>query len=116
MPGGDAIEARTLHRRVEELEPRLTRRLFQIAVRGKRHFMDDRRPAELVRLFAYELGVAARFLAAEAVVEMEHGESEVPLGRKLAQHVQEAQGIGAARYRYAHAGVAREHVVASDGR
>ena len=48
-----------------------------------------RRPAEPLRLAAYELRVAARFLAAQSVVQMQHSESDIPLGRKLAQRVQQ---------------------------
>ncbi len=116
MPGGDAIEARLLHRGMEEFEPRLARRLFQIAIRGEIRLADDRRPAEPVRLLAHEFRIAARFLAAQSVVQMQHGESKFPLRRKLAQYVQQTQGIRAARYGYAHAGVTREHVITSDGR
>ena len=90
MAGGHAIEARTLHRRVEELEPRLAGRLFQIAVRGKYRLVDDHRPAEPLGLLAHEFRVGVRFLTAQSVVQMQHGESELPLGRKLAQQVQQA--------------------------
>src|SRR5580658_1417953 len=116
MPGGDAIEACLLRGDLEKLQSRLARRLFQIALLGQFHLAHNRRPAEALGLLANEFRIAARFLAAQTVVQMQHGESQFPFRRKLAEQMQQAQGIRAARYGHAHVGGAPEHVITSDGR
>jgi hypothetical protein len=79
MPGGDAIEARFPHGGLKKPEPRLARRLFQIAIGGQFRVADDRLPAKLFRLTAHKLGVSTRLIAPQSVVQMQNGEDQFPL-------------------------------------
>ncbi len=94
MSGGYAIEVSLLHSRLEKFDPRRARLLFQIAVHGELRLAYDRGPTEQPSLLTHKLRIGARFLAAQSMIQMQHGEGKVPLGshfvNRCSRHIESA--------------------------
>src|SRR4051812_41922223 len=91
----------------------MTRSLLQVAALGEIRAFGDDRESEPCGEFADELSIGARLVCSKLMVEMEHGEADVP---ELVKDVEEADGIRAAGHRYADTLVGGEHRVTLDGR
>ena len=101
---------------VEEGEARVARGLLQIARRGGEiEIVERERKIERGGETADKLGVAARGVAAKVVVDVQHAERQVPARCQFEQHVQQADGIGAAGDGDRDAIARREHAMALDG-
>jgi hypothetical protein len=101
------------HEAAEEAQARVSAGLFDIAGRQS-DLADDSRQAERARERAHEPGVGAGLLAAKAMVEVKDRQAELLARGELTKNVQEADGIGAARDRYANAATGLEHPMAVD--
>ena len=63
---------------------------------------------------AHEFGVLPGFLAAQAVVQVENAQPEVPLGSEFEEDVEQAHGVGATRDGDPHLLPRLEHAVAGN--
>jgi len=90
--------------------------LFQVvarfaAQRGDVGFLQYKGQVEGGGQIADEGGVLARLFAAKLMIQVEHGEAQIPARGELAQNVQQAYGVRTAGDRHAHALVGLKHAI-----
>ncbi len=116
VPHRDAGDSVGRHGLTEKLQPRGAGGLFPIAAglpeRGAADF--DGQP-ERDGERADEFGIFPRLLAAQAVIEVQDGEAQVPRRGERGQQVQQADGISASRNGHAGVFARGQHAVALDG-
>ena len=116
VAGGDALDRAARDGFAEEGQPGLARGLLQVVGRlGDGGLAERERQAQPIRQTTHEFGILAGFLAAQAVVQVENAQTEVPAGSEFEQDVEEADGIGAARDGDTDLLAGLEHAVAGDG-
>ena len=101
---------------LEEFQPGRAGGLFQViarlaAERGHVGLLQFEGQIERGGQSADEGGILARLFAAELVVQVQHGQAQIPARREFAQHMQQAHGIGAAGDRHADALVRLKHAI-----
>jgi hypothetical protein len=97
VAGGDALNGAARHGFAEEGQPGLARGLLEIVGRfGDGALAQGERQAQPIRQTTHEFGVLAGFLAAQPVVQVKNGQTEVPAGSEFEEDVKEADGVGAA--------------------
>ena len=63
----------------------------------------------------HKLFVLVRLGSSKLVIQVGYGERNVKIRRQFQQHMQQANGIRAARYRHGHAALSGQHVITSNG-
>ena len=104
---------------MEELQAGGAGGLFEVfarfaAKRGDIGFLRFERQIERRRQVAHEGGILTGFLAAKLVIEVQHGQLQVPTRGQIAQDVQQAHGVGAAGDRHADALAGLKHAITGD--
>jgi len=117
---GDAVDQPLAEKPKQEFAPGTARRLLEVIAAGGGqpahvHFGHVKRQAETHRHLAHEAGVLPGLLSAQAVIEMEHAQSQRPPGPQLDQRLEEAHGVSAARHRHSDSVAALEHAITRDG-
>ncbi len=104
---------------LEELQAGGAGGLFEIfarfaAERGDVGFLQFARQIERGGQVAHEGGILAGFLAAQLVIEVQHGQAQIPARGQIAQDMQQAHGVGAAGDRHADALARLKHAITGD--
>ena len=99
----------------KEPQTRFPSRFFQVA--GRRLQFGARQQERQFHAFrqpAHEFRILPRLFAAQAVIEMQHGQAQMPAGGKFSQHFEQTDRIRAARNSHAGSLVGTEHAVPFD--
>jgi hypothetical protein len=116
VAGGHAIDRSAGDGFAEEGQPGLARGLLQVVGRlGDGGLAQRERQAQPIRQTTHEFGVLAGFLAAQAVVQVQNAQMEVPTRSEFEERAEQAHGIGPARDGDTHLLGRFEHAVAGDG-
>ncbi len=97
VSGGDALQEAGVQQLPVEPETDAARGLLQVVRQGRDvGAMEIERKSKLFGELANELGVAVRGIAANAVLDMNHAQLQVPARRQFAEGMEQEDGIRAA--------------------
>jgi hypothetical protein len=100
----------------EKRIPRVAGGLLEIALGGGEiEFVETKREFKRGGERTDELGIGARSVAAQIVIDVHDADRQVPPGGKLEENVEEADGVGAAGDSDSNAIAGIEHAMALDG-
>jgi hypothetical protein len=115
VPSGYTVHAAIGDRTAEEVTACVPRRLLEV-IRDAGHIrvLHVEREIQPPGKFAHEVGIGNGLFASQTMLEVQHCQLDTEFGREFAQHVEQADGIGAARDGDTHTRPRGQHAVTLD--